>query len=30
MRDATRDRRGAQPVEWLAERKSRHWKYQNC
>lgn len=26
--DATRDRRVAQAIEWLAEGKSRHWKYQ--
>lgn len=28
--DATRDKRLAQTLEWLAEGKSRHWKYQNC
>lgn len=28
--DATRDKRLAQAVEWMAEGKSRHWKYQNC
>lgn len=28
--DATRDRRLAQAIEWMAEGKSRHWKYQNC
>ena len=27
---ATRDRRLAQAIEWMAEGKSRHWKYQNC
>jgi len=26
--DATRERRIAQTLEWLAEGKSRHWKYQ--
>jgi hypothetical protein len=26
--DATRARRVAQAIEWLAEGKSRHWKYQ--
>jgi uncharacterized protein YdeI (YjbR/CyaY-like superfamily) len=29
-RDETRARRIAQAVEWLAEGKSRNWKYQNC
>lgn len=29
-RDATRARRIAQAVEWLAEGKTRNWKYQNC
>lgn len=29
-REETRVRRIAQAVEWLAEGKSRHWKYQNC
>ncbi|MEP6789028.1 MAG: YdeI/OmpD-associated family protein [Acidobacteriota bacterium] len=28
--DATRDKRLATAVEWLAEGKPRHWKYQNC
>ncbi|MBY0572240.1 MAG: YdeI/OmpD-associated family protein, partial [Undibacterium sp.] len=28
--DATRDKRLAQTVEWLAEGKSRNWKYENC
>ena len=28
--DATRDKRLAQAIEWMAEGKSRHWKYQNC
>ncbi len=28
--DATRDKRLATTIEWLAEGKSRHWKYQNC
>jgi uncharacterized protein YdeI (YjbR/CyaY-like superfamily) len=29
-REETRERRIAQAVEWLAEGKTRHWKYQNC
>lgn len=29
-RDATRKSRLDQAVEWLAEGKSRNWKYQNC
>ena len=28
--DATRDKRLATAIEWLAEGKARHWKYQNC
>jgi len=28
--DATREKRLAQAVEWMAEGKSRNWKYQNC
>ena len=28
--DATRDKRLATTIEWLAEGKPRHWKYQNC
>ena len=28
--DATRLRRMAQAIEWLAEGKARNWKYQNC
>ncbi|MET0371527.1 MAG: YdeI/OmpD-associated family protein [Sphingobium sp.] len=28
--DATRDRRVTQAVEWIADGKSRNWKYQNC
>ena len=28
--DATRDRRLATTIEWLAEGKQRNWKYQNC
>ena len=28
--DATRSKRIATAVEWLAEGKRRHWKYQNC
>lgn len=27
---ATRERRIAQSVEWLAEGKKRNWKYENC
>lgn len=27
---ATRERRVAQAVEWIAEGKSRHWKYRKC
>lgn len=29
-REDTRQRRLVQAVEWLAEGKSRHWKYQDC
>ncbi len=29
-REETRARRIAQAVEWLAEGKSRNWKYENC
>ena len=29
-RDATRARRVAQAVEWLAEGKTRNWKYEAC
>lgn len=29
-RDETRARRVAQAVEWLAEGKRRHWKYEAC
>lgn len=29
-REETRARRVAQAVEWLAEGKSRNWKYENC
>jgi len=29
-RDDTRDKRVAQAVEWLAEGKKRHWKYEKC
>lgn len=29
-RDDTRTRRVAQAVEWLAEGKSRNWKYESC
>ncbi len=28
--DATRTKRIATAVEWLAEGKRRHWKYENC
>ena len=28
--DTTREKRVAQALEWLAEGKPRHWKYQNC
>ena len=28
--DATRNKRIATALEWLAEGKRRHWKYQNC
>jgi len=28
--DATREKRIATAIEWLAEGKKRHWKYQNC
>lgn len=28
--DATRDKRIVQAIEWIAEGKSRHWKYKNC
>jgi uncharacterized protein YdeI (YjbR/CyaY-like superfamily) len=28
--DETRDRRIATALEWLAEGKSRHWKYEKC
>jgi uncharacterized protein YdeI (YjbR/CyaY-like superfamily) len=28
--EATREKRLAQAVEWMAEGKSRHWKYQKC
>jgi uncharacterized protein YdeI (YjbR/CyaY-like superfamily) len=28
--DATRDRRLATALEWIAEGKSRNWKYENC
>ena len=27
---ATRERRIAQAVEWMAEGKKRHWKYEKC
>jgi len=29
-REDTRAKRVAQAVEWLAEGKKRHWKYENC
>jgi uncharacterized protein YdeI (YjbR/CyaY-like superfamily) len=28
--DATREKRVAQALEWIAEGKSRNWKYMNC
>ena len=28
--DATRDKRLNTAIEWLAEGKARHWKYENC
>ncbi len=28
--EATRDKRMAQALEWIAEGKSRNWKYMNC
>lgn len=28
--DATRDKRLAQAIEWMAEGKSRNWKYESC
>jgi uncharacterized protein YdeI (YjbR/CyaY-like superfamily) len=28
--EATRERRMAQALEWIAEGKHRNWKYQNC
>lgn len=28
--DATRQRRLAQAIEWMAEGKSRNWKYERC
>ncbi|KRB83843.1 YdeI family protein [Duganella sp. Root198D2] len=28
--EATRDKRMAQAVEWIAEGKKRHWKHQSC
>jgi uncharacterized protein YdeI (YjbR/CyaY-like superfamily) len=29
-REETRAKRVAQAVEWMAEGKKRHWKYENC
>ena len=29
-REETKAKRVAQAVEWMAEGKQRHWKYQNC
>jgi uncharacterized protein YdeI (YjbR/CyaY-like superfamily) len=29
-REETRAKRLAQAVEWMAEGKKRHWKYENC
>ena len=28
--EATKSKRIETSVEWIAEGKSRHWKYQNC
>jgi len=28
--EATRDKRLGTAIEWLAEGKARHWKYENC
>jgi len=28
--DATREKRITQALDWIAEGKSRHWKYKNC
>lgn len=28
--DATRGKRLTQAIEWMAESKRRHWKYENC
>lgn len=28
--EATREKRLATAIEWLAEGKARHWKYENC
>jgi uncharacterized protein YdeI (YjbR/CyaY-like superfamily) len=28
--EATRQKRLASAIEWMAQGKSRHWKYQNC
>jgi len=28
--DETRDRRIATAIEWIADGKSRNWKYQKC
>jgi uncharacterized protein YdeI (YjbR/CyaY-like superfamily) len=28
--EATRDKRLAQAIEWIAEGKARNWKYENC
>jgi uncharacterized protein YdeI (YjbR/CyaY-like superfamily) len=28
--EATRNKRMAQAVEWIAEGKRRHWKYESC
>jgi uncharacterized protein YdeI (YjbR/CyaY-like superfamily) len=29
-RDETKEKRIVQAIEWIAEGKQRHWKYQNC
>lgn len=28
--EVTREKRLAQAIEWMAEGKARHWKYENC
>ena len=29
-REATREKRLQQAIEWMAEGKSKNWKYENC